>query len=65
MSSGGLRVGRVPAVQHELVAVGIFEDRHVADTRVERLAEELEPLASSTARISATSSQRSGHGLPF
>src|SRR3954470_12055136 len=40
----GLPVRRVPAVQHELVAVGIGEDRHVADAGVEGVAEELDSL---------------------
>src|SRR5215212_8046594 len=33
-------VRRVAAVQHELVAVGVGEDRHVADAGVEGVAEE-------------------------
>src|SRR3954453_21391006 len=40
----GLLVRRVPAVQHELVAVRIGEDRHVADAGVEGVAEELDAL---------------------
>src|SRR3954470_9325009 len=40
----GLPVRRVPAVQHELVAVRIGEDRHVADAGVEGVAEELDAL---------------------
>src|SRR4051812_34108789 len=39
-----LRVRRVPAVQHELVPVGVGEDRHVADAGVEGVAEELDAL---------------------
>src|SRR3954451_9347633 len=33
---------RVPPVQHERVPVGILEEGHVADARVERLAGELD-----------------------
>src|SRR3954469_24906521 len=40
----GLVVRRVPSVQHELVAVRIGEDRHVADAGVEGVAEELDTL---------------------
>ena len=40
----GVRVGRVAVVEHELVAVGVGEDRHVADAGVERLAEERHAL---------------------
>src|SRR4051795_7022463 len=40
----GLLVRRVPAVQHELVAVRIGEDRHVADAGCEGVAEELDAL---------------------
>src|SRR4051812_14702632 len=32
---------RIPAVEHQRVAVGVGEERHVADARVERLAHEL------------------------
>src|SRR3954454_17969427 len=35
-----VRIGRVAVVQHELVAVGVGEDRHVADAGVEGGAEE-------------------------
>ena len=31
-------------VEHERVAVGVVEERHVADARVERLADELDAL---------------------
>src|SRR3954470_19976066 len=40
----GLLVRGVPAVEHELVAVRIGEDRHVADAGVEGVAEELDAL---------------------
>src|SRR5919204_2968294 len=42
-SSGSL-VRRVPAMEHELVAVRVGEERHVADAGVERLADELHAL---------------------
>src|SRR4051812_17517008 len=39
-----LLVRRVPTVQHELVAVRIGEERHVAHAGVERVAGELDAL---------------------
>src|SRR5438477_8416927 len=41
-SASGLAMRRVPAVQHELVAVRVLEDRHVADAAVERRLVEVE-----------------------
>ena len=41
--TGALRVGRarrVAVVEHQRVAVGVAEERHVADARVEHLAVE-------------------------
>src|SRR3712207_7975184 len=36
---------RVAVVQHQVVAVGIGEERHVADARVQDVAHELDALA--------------------
>src|SRR3954449_966233 len=44
LARDGLLVRGVPAVEHELVAVRIGEDRHVADAGVEGVAEELNAL---------------------
>lgn len=36
--------GRVPAVQHAVIAIGIGEERHMTNARVEGLASELDAL---------------------
>src|SRR5205823_9353544 len=43
-SSSVLLNGRVPPVQHQRVAVGVVEERHVADAGVQDLAPELDAL---------------------
>ena len=52
---GPARAGR-SGVQHQVVAVGVGEERHVADAGVVGVAFELDALASSSARAAATSS---------
>src|SRR5215472_766489 len=44
MRSTTLLIRRVALVQHELVAVGVEEGRHVADARVDGLTVELDAL---------------------
>ena len=54
LSASGPR--RVPVVEHQRVAVGVGEERHVTDAGVERVAEERTPrFSSSTARASMSS----------
>ena len=47
---------RVAVVEHQRVAVGVGEERHVADAGVEDVAVEVTPRSSSVARAAATSS---------
>ncbi len=58
------RRARSGGVQHELVAVGVLEERHVADAGVVRRTEERHALASSSARIARRHQRGAGSGCP-